>query len=238
MNNLKPFMVIGVPAVLTQIATPIGNAYVTASIAEFGDDAVAGWAIVGRLMPLAFAAVFSLSGAVGPILSQNYGAQNFARVTKTMWDSLLFGLLYCLGIWIILALTWTYIAEAFSAEEDAKMLIRFFCLFVAGSFIFNGALFVANAAFNNLGFAIYSTVFNWGRATLGVIPFVYIGKAWGPEGVLAGWGLGGIVFGILSVVVCFRELKKLPQKARLEEEGLTTIPSGNSPFTSGRGASG
>jgi len=56
--------------------------------------------------------------------------------------------------------------------------------------------------------------------------------------VLAGWGLGGIVFGILSVVVCFRELKKLPQKARLEEEGLTTIPSGNSPFTSGRGASG
>ncbi len=237
-NNLKPFMIIGIPAVLTQIATPIGNAYVTASIAEFGDDAVAGWAIVGRLMPLAFAAVFSLSGAVGPILSQNYGAQNFARVTKTMWDSLLFSLLYCLVIWIILALGWPFITQAFSAEADAEKLIRFFCLFVAGSFIFNGALFVANAAFNNLGFPIYSTVFNWGRATLGIIPFVWVGKAWGPEGVLAGWGLGGIVFGILSVIVCFRELKKLPEKARIEEEQLTTIPSANSPFTSGRGASG
>ncbi len=236
-NNLKPFMVIGVPAILTQIATPVGNAYVTASIAEFGDDAVAGWAIVGRLMPLAFAAVFSLSGAVGPILSQNYGAKNFSRVTKTMWDSLLFGLLYCVMVWILLALTWPYIALAFSAEEDAANLIRFFCLFVAGSFIFNGALFVANAAFNNLGFAIYSTFFNWGRATLGVIPFVYIGKAWGPEGVLAGWGLGGIVFGILSVVVCFRELKKLPQRAHDEDVKAGNMPSANSPFTSGKGAS-
>ncbi len=236
-NNLKPFMIIGIPAVLTQIATPVGNAYVTASIAEFGDDAVAGWAIVGRLMPLAFAAVFSLSGAVGPILSQNYGAKNFERVTKTMWDSLFFGLLYCVVVWLILAISYPLIIEAFSAQEDAAKLIRFFCLFVAGSFIFNGALFVANAAFNNLGFAIYSTVFNWGRATLGVIPFVWIGKAWGPEGVLAGWGLGGIVFGVLSVVVCFKELKKLPQKEALSEEQMSNIPSGNSPFTSGRGAS-
>lgn len=236
-NNLKPFMLIGIPAVLTQVATPVGNAYVTASIAEFGDDAVAGWAIVGRLMPLTFAAVFSLSGAVGPILSQNYGAKNFARVTKTMWDSLLFGLIYCLVVWGILALSSEFIITAFNAKEDAASLIQFFCLFVAGSFIFNGALFVANAAFNNLGFAIYSTVFNWGRATLGVIPFVWIGKAWGPEGVLAGWGLGGIVFGVLSVLVCFRELKKLPERARKEDEKLGNLPTGNSPFTSGRGAS-
>ena len=225
-NNLKPFMLIGIPAVLTQIATPVGNAYVTASIAEFGDDAVAGWAIVGRLMPLAFAAVFSLSGAVGPILSQNYGAHNFDRVTKTMWDSLMFGLLYCLAVWLLLALTYPFIIDVFSAEQDAARLIRFFCLFVAGSFIFNGALFVSNAAFNNLGFAIYSTVFNWGRATLGVIPFVFIGKAWGPEGVLAGWGLGGIVFGVLSVVVCFRELAKLPERARKEEEKRKSSPFG------------
>ena len=238
-NNLKPFLVIGIPAVLTQIATPIGNAYVTATIADFGDDAVAGWAIVGRLMPLAFAAVFSLSGAVGPILSQNLGAKNFDRVTKTMWDSLVFGLLYCLSVWVILALSWPYISQAFSAEGEAESLIRFFCLFVAGSFIFNGALFVSNAAFNNLGFPIYSTVFNWGRATLGVIPFVWIGKEWGPEGVLAGWGLGGIVFGVLSVVVCFKELKKLPEKIEKEtKETLIDIPSANSPFTSGRGASG
>ncbi|MEO0329547.1 MAG: MATE family efflux transporter [Pseudomonadota bacterium] len=236
-KTMRPFLVIAVPAVLTQIATPIGNAYVTAAISEFGDDAVAGWAIVGRLMPLAFAAVFSLSGAVGPILSQNLGAKQFDRVNRTMWDSLIFTLVYTIAVWAILALLWTQIASLFSATGDAAGLIRFFCLFVAGSFIFNGALFVSNAAFNNLGYAFYSTVFNWGRATLGVIPFVWIGKQWGPEGVLAGWGLGGIVFGIAAVVVCFRTISRLSDKDVESQDASENVPTSNSPFTSGRGAS-
>ena len=236
-KTARPFMVIAVPAVLTQIATPIGNAYVTAAIAEFGDDAVAGWAIVGRLMPLAFAAVFSLSGAVGPILSQNLGAKRLDRVNQAMWDSLIFTLIYTLVVWAILALSWQQISGIFSAEGDAKNLIRFFCLFVAGSFLFNGALFVANAAFNNLGYAFYSTIFNWGRATLGIIPFVWVGQQWGPEGVLAGWGLGGIVFGIAAVVVCFRTISTLEGRVIEEGENPECVPTSNSPFTSGRGAS-
>jgi putative MATE family efflux protein len=240
--NLRPFATIAGPAVLTQIATPIGNAYVTASMAEFGDDAVAGWAIVGRIMPLAFAAVFSLSGAIGPILSQNLGAGHFDRVSRTMIDSLRFALVYCLVVWGLLAILHDPVARAFNAEGDAYALIRFFCLFVAGSFLFNGALFTANAAFNNLGYPVYSTIFNWGRATLGIIPFVYVGSQWGAEGVLAGWGIGGIVFGIVSVFVCFRAIAKLPARAITEEDmeeikARTTVPTKNSPFTSGRGSS-
>lgn len=234
-RTYKPFMVIAVPAVLTQIATPIGNAYVTAAIAEFGDDAVAGWAIVGRLLPLAFAAVFSLSGAVGPILSQNLGARKFDRVNSAMRDSLIFTLVYSVVVWSILALSWPYIVFMFSAQGDSELLIRFFCLYVAGSFIFTGALFVANAAFNNLGFPIYSTIFNWGRATLGVIPFVWVGREWGAQGVLAGWGLGSIVFGIAAVVVCFRAIKTLPERDEVTPEKVPVIPTANSPFTSGRG---
>lgn len=237
LKTLKPYMVIAVPAVLTQIATPVGNAYVTSVISEFGDDAVAGWAIVGRLMPLAFAATFSLSGAVGPILSQNLGAGRLDRVYSAMRDSLVFILIYTVVMWLLLAVSWPWIVYAFSAENDSAQLIRFFCLFVAGSFIFNGALFVANAAFNNLGFPIYSTMFNWGRATLGIIPFVWYGKQWGPEGVLAGWGLGGVIFGIVAVIVCFKAIKTLPQSQEELPESVPTIPTANSPFTSGRGAS-
>ncbi len=238
-NSLRPFLTIAIPAVLTQVATPIGNAYVTSSIAPFGDDAVAGWAIVGRLVPLAFAAVFSLSGAVGPILSQNLGARQFDRVRQVMWDSLIVSLVYCLVIWTLLALAYPQISILFQAKGDAHGLIRFFCLFVAGSFIFNGALFVANAAFNNLGFPLLSTLFNWGRATVGVIPFVLVGQQWGAEGVLAGWGIGGIFFGIAAVIVCFYSLRKLPEMvAREDRDHIThTMPTANSPFTSGKGTS-
>jgi Na+-driven multidrug efflux pump len=66
-----PYFAIGLPAIMTQLATPVGNAYVTREIASFGDAAVAGWAVIGRLTPLAFGAVFALSGAIGPILGQS-----------------------------------------------------------------------------------------------------------------------------------------------------------------------
>lgn len=210
---LRPFTAIAMPAVLTQIATPVGNAYVTSAIATFGDDAVAGWAIIGRIIPLAFAGLFSLSGAVGPILAQNLGAGLHARLMTTMRDSLLVSAIYTMAMWALLAALSGPLVALFGATGDAAMLLRFFCLFVAGSFMFNGALFVANAAFNNLGFPVYSTLFNWGRATLGVIPFVHFGMAWGPEGVLAGWGIGAVAFGLLSIIVCFRVLGKMPTPA-------------------------
>jgi len=213
-RELRPFMAIGVPAVLTQVATPFGNAIVTAAIADYGDDAVAGWAVIGRLIPVAFGALFALSGAVGPILGQNYGAGRYDRLRSTIRDSFSVTLVYVLVVWVLMALFSGPIAGLFGATGLARELIVFFCLFVAGSFVFNGLLFVANAAFNNLGFALYSTVLNWGRATLGVIPFVWLGGQWyGVLGVLAGYGLGVIVFGLIGVVLCLRVLARLERRA-------------------------
>ncbi len=235
---VRPYLAIAIPAAMTQIATPVGNAYVTGSIAAFGDDAVAGWAIVGRLYALAFAGVFALSGAVGPILSQNFGARKFDRVTRAMWDSLFFATGYTLIIWLALIAVNGQIIAAFGATADAADLVRFFCWFVAGTFLFQGAIFVANAAFNNLGFPMLSTVFNWGRATLGTFPFVFVGATWwGPNGVLLGWGLGGVIFGVAAVIVCFRVLRRLPEKADAAlPPPPASPPTANSPFTSGRGA--
>jgi putative MATE family efflux protein len=233
----RPFFAIGLPAVLTQIATPFGNAYVTAAIARFGDDAVAGWAIIGRIVPVAFGAIFALSGAVGPILGQNYGARRYERLNSTMRDSLTFIIVYVVAIWALLAIFSGGIASLFGAREEARALVIFFCLFAAGSFLFNGALFVANAAFNNLGFPAYSTLFNWGRSTLGVIPFVWAGAhLYGAAGVLAGWGLGAVVFGIAAVMVCFRVVRAIGDRAPPEERRPGPPPAANSPFSSEKAA--
>ncbi len=212
--EFKPFMAIGLPAVLTQIATPVGNAYVTGTMSAFGDDAVAGWAVIQRIIPVAFGLLFALSGAVGPIIGQNYGAMRFDRVVSTLRDSLKVTLVYVLCVWLLLALFAPLIADLFRAKQQAHELIVFFCVFVAGSFLFNGALFVANAAFNNLGFAFYSTALNWGRSTLGVIPFVWLGQYWfGAKGALAGYGLGVVVFGVAGCMLCFRVVAQLQVKA-------------------------
>lgn len=233
---VRPFFAIGVPAMLTQIATPVGNAYVTIEIAAFGDQAVAGWAIIGRLVPVAFGVIFALSGAVGPILAQNYGARKFDRLTTTMRDSLLFTIAYVLAVWALLAIFANPIASIFGAEGIARDLIVFFCLYAAGSFLFNGAIFVSSAAFNNLGYPTYSTVFNWGRSTLGVIPFVWAGAHyWGATGVIAGWGLGAVLFGVVSMLVCFRVVKAIANEPMHQDEPAPPPPpAAQSPFSTGK----
>lgn len=232
----KPFFGIGLPAVLTQLATPVGNAYVTIEMAHFGDESVAGWAIVGRVIPVAFGVIFALSGAIGPILGQNYGARRYDRLNTAMRDALIFVMVYCCVVWALLAIFAHPIADLFGATGAARDQVVFFCVFAAGTFLFNGALFVASAAFNNLGFPTYSTLFNWGRSTLGIIPFVWIGaKYYGALGVLGGWALGAVVFGIGAMIVAFRVVRNIGSSAPPSQLDLPPPPpAGQSPFSTGK----
>ncbi|MFM1814103.1 MAG: hypothetical protein RLZ98_798 [Pseudomonadota bacterium] len=201
---------IAVPAILTNVATPFANAYVTAAVAPFGDGAVAGWTIIGRIMPVAFGAIYALSGSVGPIIGQNLGAGDRARMREALTMSLAVTAAFTLAAWLLLALAAGPIVGVFRVEGEAADLIYLFCRWLAPLFLFLGALFVANAAFNTLGRAHYSTLFNWARATVGTIPFVMIGAHLaGAAGVLVGNMIGGIPFGIASVWLGYRLVDRI-----------------------------
>ncbi len=205
---------VAIPAVLTNIATPFANSYVTRAMAPFGDSAVAGWAVLGRLSPVAFGAVFALSGAVGPIVGQNYGAGDFARMRSAFTHSLIVTAGFVGIAWLLLAILAYPITLAFDAKGQAAELIIFFCRVLAPLFVFLGAMFVANATFNTLGRPHYSTALNWSRATLGTIPFVSAGAFLaGAPGVLAGSMLGNLVFGLIAVWLAYRWIDQLETRA-------------------------
>src|SRR5262249_29153681 len=150
-------------------------------------------AVIGRIVPVAFGAIFALSGSIGPILGQNFGAQRLDRVRRTIIDSMILMLGYCAVMWLALIVLREPIVQLFGTSGDGAELIRFFSLYIAGSWVFVGALFVANATFNNLGFPTWSTILNWGRATIGTLPFAWIGANYfGAQGVLAGQALGSV----------------------------------------------
>lgn len=200
-----PLLAIAVPAILTNIATPVSNAYVTAAIAPFGDSAVAGWAVVGRVLPVAFGAIYALSGSVGPIIGQIHGAGDYARMREALTLSLAVNVLFTLAAWLGLALLAYPLAALFKASGDAEALIVLFCRWTAPFFMFTGALFVANAAFNTLGKAHLSTMLNWGRSTIGTVPLVELGRSLaGASGIIWGFMLSGVAFGLLSVWLCYR----------------------------------
>lgn len=214
LRDLPPVLAITVPAILTQLATPVGQAYVTRAMAEFGEAAVAGMAIVGRLTPLAFGVIFALSGAVGPIIGQNFGAHDMARVKRAFNSALIFTGLFVISVTVVLFISRGWIAALFDADGITRDLVYLFCGPLALAFFFNGMLFVANAAFNNLGHPFYSTWINWGRHTIGTIPFVMFGAAmFGAPGVLIGQAVGGVIFGLLAWALARRFFDRVTSEA-------------------------
>ena len=205
LRDLAPVLTIAAPAILTQLATPLGQAYVTRAMAEYGEAAVAGMAIVGRLSVLSFAVLFALSGAVGPIIGQNFGAGNVVRVRGTFKAAIVFTGIVVVLISTLLFVLRAPIADLFAASGVTRELVFLFCGPLALLFFFNGVIFVSNAAFNNLGHPFYSTWVNWGRHTVGTIPLVMVGAAlYGAAGVLIGQALGGVIFGVLAWVLARR----------------------------------
>jgi putative MATE family efflux protein len=196
---------IAFPAILTQLATPFAAAYTTYAVAPYGNEAVAASAIIGRIVPVAFGIIFALSGSVGPIIGQNYGARDFDRVRQTLYDGLKFCAVYTIATSALLFLFRYQLSDLFLASGRTKELILYFCTFLALSWAFAGAQFVANAAFNNLGRASLSSWTNWAKATVGTIPVAMAGGSIaGPEGILTGIAIGSVIFGITTIVMAYR----------------------------------
>ncbi|WP_167398586.1 MATE family efflux transporter [Blastomonas natatoria] len=195
--NLVDIRKIMVPAVLTNLATPVGGIIAFRLIAVYGEAAVASYAVIGRIVPLAFCLLFSLSGSIGPIIGQNYGAGQLERVRGTIDRAVLFAAGFTLLIWPALILGVDTIGWIFDLPQAGMDLIHAFAWIVVPLFFFNGLLFIANASFNNLDRASWSSWTNWGRNTLGVLPLAMIGSSMaGAPGVLVGQAVGGVLFGI------------------------------------------
>jgi putative MATE family efflux protein len=232
-DDARRLLAIAGPAVATQVSTPIGNAYLTRLVSEYGDAAVAGWAVTGRFTALAFAGVFTLSGALGPILGQNLGAGLYPRIRRAYRDALLFAALYVLTAWLLLWLATGVIAAAFGLHGAGVEVLRAYTRFGAGGFLFTGALFVSNAAFNNLGRPAWSTGFNWSRDVLAIpaLGFV-IGGMFGATGVVAIQALASLLVGILAALAAVRYIDRLSAPPGGRRGFSTPQPA----FASGRAA--
>jgi len=207
---LRPILHIALPGIITNMATPLGNAYVTSAIAVYGSSYVAGYAVLGRLTPVCFGFVFSLSGAIGPILGQNFGARQWDRIERTLSDSLLIMVVFCTGVSALLWLVQDFVINAFKLNFQAADIVTLFCTYLAITFVFNGMLFTANATFNNLNSPRIASTLSVGKATIGTIPFVMLGSYyWQAHGVLIGQAVGSVLFGVLAYWMALLKVKRM-----------------------------
>ena len=210
LEDIRHYGKVAFPAALTNLATPVGTAYVTAVMAQFGDSAVAGNAIVGKLQSVAFAGLFALSGAVGPIVGQNLGAKKIDRISDALTKSAYFIVMYCVVACSALFIASDFLIAAFNAEGDAALLIHCFCYGLSSIFVFHGLSFCSNAFFNNLKVAHWATATNIAKASLFTMPFVSLGARWGgPVGVWVGLYLGAAIIGLIGFWLAHHRIRQI-----------------------------
>lgn len=215
LRNLWPLLAIALPAIAANLAAPVSTTYALKIFASYGEQVVAAMTVVDRVTSVAFGATFALSGAVGPVIGQNFGAGRLDRVRATLMTCYGVAIAYGLVVWALLALAAPMIVAAFAASGEMAQLILFYMRFGVAAWLFLGCLFAANAAFNNLGYPLLAMIFNWGRATLGTIPFVTIGAHYGgPQGGIIGMGVGAAVFGVVAIMVSFGIANRLAARRR------------------------
>jgi len=203
-GDFGPVMAIGFPAIMANMAAPVSSAYTLRVFSDFGEAAIAASAIIDRITPVAFGVIFALTGSVGPIIGQNFGAKLMGRVQRALTDSFILSIGYVLFAWCVLALAAPALIAAFEAKGESAQYLAFYCRYGVSAWLFLACLFVANASFNNLGFPVLAMAFNWARATLGTIPFVTVGARYGGvQGGLIGFALGAALFGLIAVATAY-----------------------------------
>jgi Na+-driven multidrug efflux pump len=174
--------------------------------------------VVSRLTVLAFGGIFALSGSVGGIIGQNNGAGLMDRVREAYRDSLIFVVVYTIVVWGIMAWATGAVIAAFNLAGTGAEVVTAFTTLAAGGFVFTGAIFVANAAFNNLGRPLWSTGVNWLRDGLLMWPVAAVAAAgFGAPGVVYGQALAAVLVGGIATLVCWRFIERLASAPRTAE---------------------
>ena len=85
-------------------------------------------AIVSRMTPVAFGVIFALSGAIGPVIGQNFGAGRMDRVRQAYRDGILFCGIFIVAMTAILFALRSPIIELFGAEGVTRELLVLFAV--------------------------------------------------------------------------------------------------------------
>ncbi|MBJ3763071.1 MATE family efflux transporter [Maribius pontilimi] len=172
-SSAKQIFEVGLPAAFSNAINPMGMAAVTAAVATLGEAAVAGYGAATRIQTLALVPMLALSSGIGPVIGQNWGADEKSRVRGAMR----FTFLICLGYGAVLGATLLIFGETFagfiaSGPEDTAFATTY--LRIVGFSLFGyGVLVTANAAMNARSKATFSMGLSLGRIFLLYIPLAW-----------------------------------------------------------------
>ncbi|MDA0680015.1 MAG: MATE family efflux transporter [Proteobacteria bacterium] len=200
-RSWKDILHVGIPAAGTNAIIPIATGVITAMLAKYGPETVAGFGVASRVESLVLVMFYALSAVIGPFVGQNISANRPDRIFRALWLCTAFCLGSGLVIALLLALSGDFVPSLFSDHAEVTDVGTLFLMIVPISYGAYGMVMVMNASFNGMGKPMPAVHVSVGRMMLIYVPLAMITeKYFGITGVFVSYAVANIITGALSYV--------------------------------------
>ena len=198
-SSWRDILHVGIPAAGTNAIVPVGLAVITAMIARYGPEAVAGFGVASRIESMVLVLYYAMSSTIGPFVGQNLSAGKEDRIQTALRLCAAFCIMSGLAIAAGLALLSGVVPGWFSDNPAVTDVTRLFLWIAPISYGAYGIVMVVNAAFNGLGNPMPGVVISVTRILVLYVPLAILGKAlFGMVGIFAAYAIANILSGLLG----------------------------------------
>jgi Na+-driven multidrug efflux pump len=198
-KSWRDILHVGMPAAATNAIIPIAIGVITAMLARYGPEAVAGFGVASRIESLTLVMFYALSAIIGPFVGQNISASKPDRI----YIALKLCAIFCLGFGLLiaglLAALSSFLPSLFSENPDVTGVARLFLLVAPISYGAYGVVMVMNASFNGMGKPMPGVAVSVARMAVIYVPLaIVLQSTKGMAGIFVAYALANIITGVVS----------------------------------------
>jgi MATE family, multidrug efflux pump len=190
---------VGIPAAATNAIIPIATGVITAMLARYGPEAVAGFGVASRVESLTLVLFYALSAVIGPFVGQNIAAGRADRIFEALRLCTFFCLGTGLAIAVLLAISGEWLPTLFSDNPQVTDVSTLFLMIAPISYGAYGMVMIMNASFNGMGKPMPAVHISVSRMAVIYVPLAFVAERFfGIAGIFAAYAFANIVSGIVA----------------------------------------
>lgn len=171
---IKRIYKVGIPSILLISIASVMVFFLNKILSTFSDTATAVLGAYFRLQSFALMPVFGLNNGLVPIISYNYGSQQYDRMKQAIRFALLIGIGVTLTAFIIFQFFSPTLLQLFDATPEMLKIGIPALKIISFSFIFAGYSIVLSSVFQALQKGSISLLISFSRQILFLLPIAYL----------------------------------------------------------------
>ncbi|UIP06669.1 MATE family efflux transporter [Erythrobacter sp. SDW2] len=208
LDPLRSILRVAGPAALSNAINPIGLSVLTALVATESANAVAGFGAAARVQSFALVPLLALSGSIGGIVGQNWGAGQYDRARQAALYAGLFCIGWGLATATVLILAGSWLGQVFSDDPAVVGEFGRYLSIAAWGYAGFGVLIVGNGALNAIDRSSFALMQSCARVFLVMLPLAwFLRGSWGADAIYAAELAANLFGGIVASLVVWRLLR-------------------------------